>query len=126
MTHRWKIGVAACLGALVGGSVTALSTPDRVAVVPGTTVLLDNEHVRVQYHDVAPGETIPLHSHPATVVYSLAPYKAKLSLPDGTSRIAEGHAGEAFFSPPVTHTVENLGQTKIHNLVVELKHLPAP
>lgn len=40
---------------------------DRAAVVPDMKVLLQNEHVRVQYHDVAVGETTPMHSHPAYV-----------------------------------------------------------
>jgi quercetin dioxygenase-like cupin family protein len=124
MNDSWKIGLAAAFGILIGASATSVGSQDRTAVVPSTKVLLDNEHVRVQYHDVATGETIPFHSHPATVVYALEPYKAKLKLPNGTEVVREGKAGDTFWSDATTHSVENLGTTQIHNLVVELKHLP--
>jgi len=41
---------------------------DRATVVPGMKVLLENACVRVQYHDVAVGQTVPMHSHPNYVV----------------------------------------------------------
>jgi hypothetical protein len=37
---------------------------DRATAVPDMKVLLENEHVRVQFHDVKVGETTPSHSHP--------------------------------------------------------------
>ena len=38
---------------------------DRAVAVPGMKVLLQNDRVRVQFHDVAVGDTTPMHSHPA-------------------------------------------------------------
>ena len=84
-------------------------------------VLLENERVRVQFHDVRVGEKTPLHSHPSYVAYVFNPYKARFVLADGSMRIAERKAGDVFFSGPMTHTVENIGNTPIHNLIVELK-----
>ena len=114
------------LTAIVYLALTACATattpiPDRVAAVPGTKVLLENECVRVQYHDVAVGQTIPMHSHPNYVVYVLKDFKARITLSDGTQRISERKAGEAYWNPPIAHSVENLGNTDIHNLIVELK-----
>ena len=94
---------------------------DRATVVPGMKVLLDNECVRVQYHDVGVGETVPMHSHPNYVVYTLRPFKARIRLKDGTQRISQHKAGEAYWNPAITHSVQNLGRTPIHNLIVELK-----
>ena len=94
---------------------------DRAAVVPSMKVLLENECVRVQFHDAAVGETIPMHSHPNYVVYTMRPFKARIRLKDGTVRISERKGGEAYWNPPITHSVENLGRTPIHNLIVELK-----
>ena len=94
---------------------------DRVAAVPETQVLLENECVRVQYHDVAVGRTIPMHSHPNYVVYTLKPFKARITLDNGTQRISQRQAGEAYWNQPIKHSVENLGTTDIHNLIVELK-----
>ena len=94
---------------------------DRAAVVPGMKVLFENDCVRVQYHDVAVGGKVPMHSHPAYIVYTLKPFKARVTLPDGTQRISEHQAGEAYWNPPITHSVENLGDADIHNLIIELK-----
>ena len=94
---------------------------DRRDVAPEMKVLLDNECVRVQYHDVAVGQTIPMHSHPKYVVYTLKPFEARITLPDGSKRISKREAGEAYWNEPITHSVENLGKTDIHNLIIELK-----
>ena len=102
--------------------VTAVAlAQDRAVVVPGMKVLLENECVRVQFHDAAVGETIPMHSHPNYVVYTMRPFKARIRLKDGTQRISQRRGGEAYWNPPITHSVENLGRTPIHNLIVELK-----
>jgi quercetin dioxygenase-like cupin family protein len=110
---------------VVSSGAAAMATwtiaQDRVVAVPDTKVLLENECVRVQYHDVAVGQTIPMHSHPNYVVYTLKPFKARITLDDGTQRISERQAGEAYWNAPIKHSVENLGSTDIHNLIVELK-----
>lgn len=94
---------------------------DRAKVIPGMKVLFENKCVRVQYHDVGAGQTAPMHSHPNYIVYTLRPFKARIRLADGTQRISERKSGEAYWNPPITHSVENLGKTPIHNLIVELK-----
>jgi beta-alanine degradation protein BauB len=94
---------------------------DRAKVVPDMKILLENKCVRVQYHDVAVGQTTPMHSHPNYIVYTLRPFKARVRLADGTQRISQRKSGEAYWNPPITHSVENLGKTPIHNLIVELK-----
>ena len=97
------------------------SAQDRALVVPDMKVLLNNDCVRVQRHDVDVGGTIPMHSHPAYVVYTLNDFKAEITLPDGTKRISQRKAGEAYWNPPISHSVKNLGSTPIHNLIVEIK-----
>ena len=96
-------------------------TQDRASVVPEMKVLLENEHVRVQFHDVAVGEKTPLHAHPSYVAYVFSPYTARFVLADGSVKTAERKTGDVFYSGPVTHSVENTGSTPIHNLIVELK-----
>ena len=97
------------------------SAQDRALVVPDMKVLLNNDCVRVQRHDVDVGGTIPMHSHPGYVVYTLNDFKAEITLPDGSQRISERKAGEAYWNPPISHSVKNLGKTPIHNLIVEIK-----
>ncbi|HEX7312638.1 MAG TPA: hypothetical protein VF297_01885 [Pyrinomonadaceae bacterium] len=99
---------------------------DRATAVPDMKVLLENERVRVQFHDVKVGEKTPLHSHPSYVAYVFGSYKARFVFADGSVKTAERKAGDVFFSGPVTHSVENVGDTPIHNLIVELKGVEAP
>lgn len=117
MTTSSKIAIVA---ALLATSSSGFAQ-DRSTAVPDMKVLLENECVRVQYHDVAVGEKTPMHSHPNYVVYVLSPYKARITLTDGSQRISEHKVGESFWNKAAQHVVENIGTTPIHNLVVELK-----
>ena len=59
-----------CLTVLLA---TSLWAQDMVKVAPmNCTVLLDNDQVRVVRVVLQPGEKLPMHSHPANVVYSLS------------------------------------------------------
>jgi beta-alanine degradation protein BauB len=94
---------------------------DRADVIPDMKVLLQNDRVRVQFHDVKVGETTAVHSHPAYVAYVFNPYAAKAVLPGGTEIEVTRKAGDVFYSGPVTHGIVNTGRTHIHNLIMELK-----
>ncbi|HKQ74633.1 MAG TPA: hypothetical protein VJ810_13160 [Blastocatellia bacterium] len=94
---------------------------DRATVIPDMKVLFENEHIRVQYHDVKVGETTALHSHPAYVAYVFNTYTGKAVLADGRETPLARKPGEVFYSGPVTHKIVNTGNTPIHNLIVELK-----
>jgi len=118
MTQRQSRLALACMVALFP---TGSIAQDRALVIPGMKVLVNNDCVRVQYHDVGVGKTAPMHSHPAYVVYTLRPFKALITLPDGTQRISEHKAGEAYWNAPISHSVKNLGAGPIHNLIVEMK-----
>ena len=120
MNRLWKYALTASIAAVSTLTIQAMAQ-DRATVVPGMKVLLENACVRVQYHDVAVGQTVPMHSHPNYVVYTLNAFKARIRLKDGTQRISQRKAGEAYWNEPIAHSVENVGRTPIHNLIVELK-----
>lgn len=122
MATGWRIVVAGVAGVLAGVSAASLRSQDRAAVVPGMKVLLENSRVRVQYHDVAVDETVPMHTHPCYVAYVLQPYKAKLRSAGGAEKLVDRQPGDVFWGDPVTHSVQNLGTNAIHNLIVELKN----
>ena len=119
--NRYCVHLAIAFFAVAAAIAPRTIAQDRVVAVPGTKVLFENQCVRVQYHDVDFGGTVPMHSHPNYIVYTLKPFKARITLPDGTQRISEHAAGEAYWNPALSHSVENLGSTDIHNLIVELK-----
>ena len=97
------------------------SRQDRATVIPDMKVLLENEHVRVQFHDVKVGETTAMHSHPAYVAYVFNEYTGKAILDDGREVSLSRKPGDVFYNGPVTHQIVNTGNKPIHNLIVELK-----
>jgi len=113
--------VAGLVLGLALASASAVVGQDRAAVVSEMKVLLDNDCVRMQFHDVAVGEKTPMHSHPRYAVYVFNTYKARITLADGSQRMSEHKAGDAFWNEATQHVVENLGASPIHNLVLELK-----
>ena len=107
-------------------------TDDLDAVVAAPThhtVVFENERVRVLDTRVEPGDTVPLHTHRWPGVQHI------LSFADFVRRDADGQvlldsrglnlAGEAplvLWSEPLPpHTLENVGNSVIHAVVVELK-----
>ena len=87
-----------------------------------TKVLLDNDRVRVLETRLKPGGKLPKHAHPAHAVYAFTPATVKFTTyPDEKTAEKSMEAGQSFVSGPVTHTVENVGKTDAHSLLVEIK-----
>ncbi len=116
-----SVSVIVFLG--LGAAPLALAQDqDMVAVAPkNCTVLLNNERVRVIRVVTRPGDKIPMHSHPASVVYALTTAKAKFTTPDGQSEERVMKAGQAVWLDAVTHSTENTRTTVSRVLVIELK-----
>jgi quercetin dioxygenase-like cupin family protein len=85
-------------------------------------VLLDNDQVRVLEYRLKPGEKEAIHSHPAGVVYAFNDAKTKTTVIDGKVTEGSGKAGDVFWRNPITHSLENIGNTEVHSLAVELKN----
>ena len=81
---------------------------------------MENERVRVLNLSLKPGEKAVMHHHPDHVVYVLKGGKAKLTS-QGKTDTLEMKAGEALFLKAQAHEAENVGQTPLEMLVVELK-----
>ena len=119
MENSIRVGVVAtavvALGAVVatihgaGGQSGALS------------VRFENDRVRVLELRLKPGEREGMHTHPAYVLYALTDYRVKNTSADGTVRVFERKRGDVFWGEPVTHGGENVGDTEVHALIVELK-----
>jgi len=84
-------------------------------------VLLENDQVRVIEYHLKPGEKEPMHSHPAGVVYVLSGGKLKFSYPDGKTEEKAAATGETIWRDPITHAVENVGNTEAHAIAIDLK-----
>ena len=97
------------------------------------SLLFENEFVRVLDTNVPPGETVPLHTHcwPSTLYI--------LSWSDFIRRDGEGNIvvdsrniskpaqGSAVWSEPLAaHTLENVGETELRVISVEMKAQQVP
>jgi len=89
-------------------------------------VILENDRVRVLDFKLRKDATERAHSHPAHVVYVVAPFKVRFTFPDGRTGIREAKPGEILYSEAVTHATENIGGTEAHGILVELKGRLAP
>jgi quercetin dioxygenase-like cupin family protein len=115
------------LGALLVSVAWAISSEvepieDPVKLSPQYyKVLLENDQVRVLEYHLKPGEKEQMHSHPAGVVYVLSGGKLKFSYPDGRTEEKAAATGETIWREPVTHAVENVGDTEAHAIAIDLK-----
>ena len=114
------VGLAA--GGLLLSGASAGSAQDPAVVNAKTIrVTLENSRVRVLEAKLQPGEKEAMHSHPAYVVYVVAGGKIRNHGADGKVSDGELEAGTTVYREPLTHWAENIGDTAIHLILVELK-----
>lgn len=103
---------------------------DAMIAAPGFhAVLFEDDRVRVLDGRVAPGATVPVHTHRwGGVLYILATSDFVRRDPDGNvladtrrsnSRPVQGAA--VWGAPLTPHSLENVGSEEFHTLTVELK-----
>lgn len=112
--------VIAAFAAIV--STTSVSAQDPAVVNSKTVkVKFENERVRVLEAELPPGTKEQVHSHPAYVIYVQAGGKVRNYASDGKTTEAELKTGEVVYREPLTHAAENIGNTTMHLILVELK-----
>jgi len=106
----------------LGFAAKTAMAEDLVNVMPNDVkVLVDNDQVRVLEVLHKPGVKEPMHSHPAYVSVYLSATRVKVTTPDGKTVEKDRKAGEAAYSGPTTHALENIGTSDQHVIVIELK-----
>ena len=117
------ISTSLFLGAILMTSAN-LYAQDPVVVAPTVykKIVLDNDKVRVIEIEIAPGQTVPTHSHPNHVAYALTDAKLQITEKGKEPVVAELKAGEALYIPAVTHTGTNIGMSTARHLITEIKH----
>jgi quercetin dioxygenase-like cupin family protein len=97
--------------------------PDPAQVYPENyEILLENDCVRVMDFRLRRGSTEQPHQHPAHVLYVLEGFRVEFTLPGGSKALREMKAGDVLFSPPVTHSPKNIGESDAHGILIELKN----
>ncbi|PYI92062.1 MAG: cytoplasmic protein [Verrucomicrobia bacterium] len=97
------------------------------AVVNAKTIKIkfENDRVRVLEAELPPGTKEQVHSHPSYVIYVLAGGKYRNYAADGKTTEGELKTGEVLYREPLTHAAENIGDTTMHLILVELKTSPS-
>ena len=97
-------------------------TQDPLIVNSKTIALkLENPRVRVLEATLKPGDKEQTHSHPAYVIYVIEGGKFRNHATDGTATDGEFKTGDVIYRDAVTHWAENIGDTTIRLVLVELK-----
>lgn len=101
-------------------SVTRSQDP---LVVNSKTIALklENPRVRVLEATLKPGDKEQTHSHPAYIIYVIEGGKFRNHAADGAVSDGEFKTGDVIYRDPVTHWAENIGDTTIRLVLVELK-----
>ena len=118
-----KIVLTLGLLALVFIRCFAADAPAKPASSDSSTVVFENEKVRVILYQTGTGKNVcgfGMHSHPAHLYIQLNPAKLRVITPDGKEEVAEGKAGEVGWEPAVTHRVESFGEN-VSIYLVEVK-----
>ena len=113
----------ALVGAVLGLCLSPiLSAQDAAKVDPKHyTVVSENDQVRILKVHYGPDEKSVMHSHPAAVAVFISDAKGQFTYPDGKKEDLAGRAGDARYTPAVTHLPENTGDKAFDVIVVELK-----
>lgn len=114
-----RILAAGAAGVMLCGIFSA--TADDAVKGGVSTVLFENERVRVLEAKYPPGATHDMHSHPDHVVYALEDAKVRMTGEDGKSADVDIKKGATRWQPAITHKTENIGTTPLHAILVELK-----
>lgn len=105
----------------LGVFINTAMAAEEMPVDPNVKVLLENDDVRVSKANRPPGTIVPMHTHPAYVGYIFAPWKGKMTNPEGKVKEVEFSAEDVLYSPGRTHSLEVTGTTNQEILVIEWK-----
>src|SRR5688572_5837190 len=106
---------------LVACAIPALAQ-DPVQVDPKHyKVEFENANVRVLRVKIGPGEKSIMHQHPNAVAVFQSNGRGKFTFPDGKTEERDIVAGQAIWTPAITHLPENIGSTAFEVILIELK-----
>ena len=87
-------------------------------------VEFENSEVRVLRIKVGPHEKSIMHQHPNAVAIFLTDLNGKFTFADGKTENTTAKAGDARWTPAISHLPENAGDKPFELILVELKSKP--
>lgn len=97
-------------------------TDDAVTIAPHLhQVIFENNKLRVLKVTVKPGDVAAMHWHPENINYILAGGRLRFVKADGSVAEAILSEGQVTSSPAGSHAVENIGDSEVQTVQIELK-----
>ncbi|HWY40887.1 MAG TPA: cupin domain-containing protein [Chthoniobacterales bacterium] len=122
MHIRALIIITITLASSFGFWITRANAQDPAVVNAKTIrVRFENDRVRVLEAILPPGVKEQVHSHPAYVIYVLEGGRYRNYASDGKVTEGELKTGDVLYRDPLAHAAENIGDTPLHMILVELK-----
>jgi hypothetical protein len=121
-----RFGLPALVGVLALWTIRVALGNNEQAPISGLQVKFENDRVRVLELRLQPGQREKQHAHPQYVLYALTDYRVRNTKADGTTQIFDRKSGDVFWGEPVTHSGENIGNTELRAVIVELKPTKMP
>lgn len=110
-------------GLVMIGWAADQASKDPVKLSPDVyKVLFENDQVRVLDIHMDKGGKSPMHSHPGSYIYNFTPGKVRFTSTDGKSEEVDLKAASSMWRDAESHAVENIGETEVRVLHVEIKH----
>lgn len=91
-----------------------------------TKVEFENDQIRVLRVHYAPHAKSPMHSHTGRLVVAITDTHTRATTADGKSNDASRRAGDTYWGDSVTHQGENLLDTPIEVIEIEVKRATSP
>ena len=124
MTMHSRTIFAMTIALLSPMPVTANAQDPAVVNSKTIHVRFENDRVRVLEAMLPPGTKEQVHSHPANVIYVLEGGRFRNYAADGKVTDGTLKTGDVIYRDPLTHAAENIGNTPLHLILVELKTEP--
>lgn len=112
---------AICIFLLLACTHLTGARSEEPSAEDGAKIEIENDRVLVRRNVHPPHSVTPMHSHRAGVVVYLTNVRERTTAPDGTSKIVSHNAGEVLWAPARRHALENLGDTRVEAIEIELK-----
>jgi oxalate decarboxylase/phosphoglucose isomerase-like protein (cupin superfamily) len=97
-------------------------TDDAVTIAPRLhEIIFENDKIRVLKVIVKPGDKAKMHWHPENINYILKSGRLRFTKPDSSTVDIDLTEGQVTSSPESSHAVENIGDSEVQTVQVELK-----
>ncbi|MDH4090347.1 MAG: hypothetical protein OEV74_03175 [Cyclobacteriaceae bacterium] len=117
------VGLIVGMGAIISFNMLIKPKKQSLEILPFPyyRVLFEDDNVRIIDHKLNPGETEPMHYHPPMYVYFLENADVVVSGPDGEKNSESLKKWQGSVFPALTHSIQNVGKTSLHSILIELK-----